>query len=568
MTDSVISKIFVRAFRASFGQASVCVARPWLVFTILFAVDKLALSLKPSVELGPLCRILVVSSAWSALVCSPYLLLGRWARRVYLPLAVLLLASDIVQWHVVSNFGILLSGFWMSLVLGTSPAEIKAYVESFVSLKTCLLLACGLGVVGFLCVFLRPFELRARRVALLFFCGMALGGVGFFAARNPRDLAAPVDFVKSNLACGLFVVDTIDQIPRMTAMFRIQGHPVVGGSPRPSPSAAPVGVFVLGESATRNRWSLYGYGRPTTPAMEAVANELVAFSNLVGVASTTCETMRLLLSEATIDDPVDMRCTLPQALAKAGFECVLLTAQGRMGMWRVLDGATKNMFDGFETLMFGGCSRLRFMADEQQSPYWYDDVLPEALAQELSRPCARPRVFFVHLLGSHFPPVNFVPPDFAPFPHESPEGEGQNDPSRNVNNYDNTIAFTDQVLGRLVGMLKARGGSSWMLYVSDHGESVDSPCFRLPSDPSVWEIPMVFWASDAYKDAHAELMAKARESTDAPLQSDLLFATILRICGVEGYESARPETSFESAPFGFRKVRKICEGAKVYESRR
>ena len=162
----------------------------------------------------------------------------------------------------------------------------------------------------------------------------------------------------------------------------------------------------------------------------------------------------------------------------------------------------------------------------------------------------------------------FYPPNFAAFEAEEVTRREEIVPSLNVNNYDNTITFTDMILGKIVGMLKARGGSSWMFYVSDHGESVDSPRFRMPSDPSLWELPMVFWTSPEYRSAHAGLMAKARAYTDAPLQSDLLFATILRICDVEGYESARPETSFESAPFGFRKVRKICEGAKVYESRR
>ena len=285
-------------------------------------------------------------------------------------------------------------------------------------------------------------------------------------------------------------------------------------------------------------------------------SELVVFSNLVGVAIGTDATMKLLLSEATLDRKMDYRCTLPQVLSRAGYDCVALTAQGG---FKFLDGPDA---------MFCGCSRIRFMLEEHKDLSWYDDVLLDAFAQELAKKSEKPRVFFIHLRGSHFPPAQFVPPDFGPFPHESQEGDNKIDPRKNVGNYDNTIAFTDMILGKIVGMLKARGGSSWMFYVSDHGESVDSPRFRMPSDPSLWELPMVFWTSPEYRSAHAELMAKARAYTDAPLQSDLLFATILRICDVEGYESARPETSFEAAPFGYRKVRRICDGAKVYERRR
>ena len=211
---------------------------------------------------------------------------------------------------------------------------------------------------------------------------------------------------------------------------------------------------------------------------------------------------------------------------------------------------------------------MRFMANEHGTEPWYDDVLLDAFAQELAKKSEKPRVFFIHLRGSHMQPADMVPASFGVFPGERLSGTDRIDPRKNVGNYDNTIAFTDMILGKIVGMLKARGGSSWMFYVSDHGESVDSPRFRMPSDPSLWELPMVFWTSPEYRASHAELMAKAREYTDAPLQSDLLFATILRICDVEGYESARPETSFEAAPFGYRKVRRICDGAKVYERRR
>ena len=275
------------------------------------------------------------------------------------------------------------------------------------------------------------------------------------------------------------------------------------------------------------------------------------------LASVFFFTMRLLLTEASVDNQNDMRCTLPQLLSRAGIDCRLLSSQERWG---------EN--DGFELFAFAGCREMSFMSDGRHGTDWYDDALLASFERELSKAATGPRVFFLHLKGSHFPPALNYPQDFAKFAREAVDAHSQIVPSLNVNNYDNTIAFTDMILGEIVEMLKARGGSSWMFYVSDHGESVDSPRFRMPSDPSLWELPMVFWTSPEYRASHAGLMAKARDYTDAPLQSDLLFATILKICDVEGYESARPETSFEAAPFGHRKVRRVCDGAKVYERRR
>ena len=107
-------------------------------------------------------------------------------------------------------------------------------------------------------------------------------------------------------------------------------------------------------------------------------------------------------------------------------------------------------------------------------------------------------------------------------------------------------AFTDKVLGGVVERLKRVGGPTWMLYVSDHGESVCARRFRTDTDSCLMEVPMVLWTSSEYRESHRALLEAARSVTGAALRNDLLFPTVLRLCDVDGYEGAR----FDAAPFG------------------
>lgn len=483
-----------------------------------------------------MARILATSSFWSLLALAPFPLLGRRARLVYLALAVLLVTSDALQWCCRLNHGMLLDGDWIGIAVASSWQEILIYLECFSVVKL-LLGLCGYAlVVALLAVaFLKLPVISVSAKSAVLSALMLLTALAFFAVKNRALMATPAQWLRQSLVCGNFVVDSVDGFRANMALRRIMNAPTICGTPRTTASARSVGVFVLGESATRSRWSLYGYSRRTTPCMDALSGELVAFSNAVAAANITAEVMRLMLTEATVERPADMRCALPQVLSAAGCECVLFSAQQHWGE-----------YDGMEPYAFAGCSEMRWLSEELKGREWYDDALLDFLDRKLAEPREKPLVVFLHLRGSHFPPSHNYPPGFGPFPGERVIGDALVRPALNVNNYDNTIAFTDKVLGGVVERLKRVGGPTWMLYLSDHGESVSARRFRTDTDRCLMEIPMVLWASSEYRESHGALLEAARSATGAVLRNDLLFPTVLRLCDVEGYEGSR----FEAAPFG------------------
>jgi heptose-I-phosphate ethanolaminephosphotransferase len=117
------------------------------------------------------------------------------------------------------------------------------------------------------------------------------------------------------------------------------------------------------------------------------------------------------------------------------------------------------------------------------------------------------------------------------------------------------------VLGEIIDRLKKKGGLSWMVYLSDHGET-PGKIMRTRSDRNLWEVPMIIWFSDEYKRVHPEVVAAVAAATKCPLQSDQLFQGILRIAGIT---PASPQEDFTDKRFKPRAQRKINCGKDVYK---
>jgi len=114
----------------------------------------------------------------------------------------------------------------------------------------------------------------------------------------------------------------------------------------------------------------------------------------------------------------------------------------------------------------------------------------------------------LHQQGSHGPAYHKRSPDaFKKFLPEC-AGAAVEDCTRDeiVNAYDNTILYTDFVLGRLIRLLESVTDrfDVAMVYVSDHGESLGEgglylhglPWLLAPNEQT--HVPMLMWLSDGF----------------------------------------------------------------------
>ena len=485
------------------------------------------------------------AAAWTAAALVPLWALGRRSRPFYWVAPPVWVFCTAAVWFFRLNFRTGLGGSWIGIVAGSSSDEASWFLRTYLGWNAALAFA-ALAAAAFALVRLASalerspsskIRCAAAAVAALLFYRYAMVSHGpfFFLWDSP---------------VATLLTDSAKEWPHYLSLRDMKARPAPadGLARAPGVDAACAGVFVLGESAARSHWSLYGYGRPTTPRMDAIAGELTVFHDLVSPSMTTASAMELILTTATLENRRDLRYTVAQIMRQTGYFAPLFSAQGR---W--------SQFDGVETFAFAGCEPMVFLEEDLPKP-WYDDALLARLDAALA-PTNRPTVAFLHLAGSHLPPGEKYPPDAAPFPHEDvPDGYVR----ISVDNYDNSIAFTDSVLGGVIDRLRARGGPAWMLYLSDHGESPASESWRTATDPDIWEVPFIVWLSPEYKARFPETAAALEKAATLPLQSDELLAGILHLAGVVGCGGGT-DRDFLDASFRPRAGRKVEDGRRLYK---
>lgn len=295
-------------------------------------------------------------------------------------------------------------------------------------------------------------------------------------------------------------------------------------------TARPLVLFlVVGETARAANFQLGGYARPTNPELNG-QDGLVYFDHVTACGTSTAVSVPCMFSNlgraAFKVDEAGGYTNLVDALAAAGFDVE----------WRDNNAGCK-----------GVCERVRQVSyaahsDAELCPnaYCYDEVMLQGLSARL-RKLTRDTVIVFHQIGSHGPAYHErYPPEFERFQPACQSNELQRCTAQEVvNAYDNTIAYTDHVLARLIATLRASADrvDGLLLYASDHGESLGEQGIYLHGLPYRFApdfqtgVPMLFWASEAYALRTGLDLNCARSMAGEPLSHDNLYHTILGATG-------------------------------------
>ncbi|MGA9519869.1 MAG: phosphoethanolamine transferase [Myxococcaceae bacterium] len=275
-----------------------------------------------------------------------------------------------------------------------------------------------------------------------------------------------------------------------------------------TPEEPEVYVLVIGESSRPDRWGLYGYPGPTTPRLSREPR-LLLFRDMLTQAALTQESVPLMITRNRIEAP-DERSgekSILSAYKEAGFKTYWLSTQQR------------DQFTGAINRYSGEADQSRFFERR------HDGILVDAMKKALEVSEPRSRLFFVlHTQGSHFVFRDRYPAARAPF---TPTGS---DHERMLAEYDNSIAYTDEVLSQVIGLLKARPGISALLYVADHGENLNDDDRELFghffNNEYDLPIPAFLWYSEAYAQAFPEKIEAAKANASRPLNTRVVFSTL------------------------------------------
>jgi len=180
----------------------------------------------------------------------------------------------------------------------------------------------------------------------------------------------------------------------------------------------------------------------------------------------------------------------------------------------------------------------------------YDEILLHGLQNWLDARKGDVAVI-LHMRGSHgpayfkrYPPAYQV---YTPVCETNQLGGCGRDSI--VNAYDNSIRYTDHVLGETIELLKRNSArfDTAMLYMSDHGESLGEKGLYLHGLPYAFapseqtHIPMVLWLSDRLRADDRISSPCVAGLRDEPLSHDNLYYTVLGLLHVQTkmYEPAR-----------------------------
>jgi len=242
-------------------------------------------------------------------------------------------------------------------------------------------------------------------------------------------------------------------------------------------------VLMIGESARRDHFSLYGYPKETNPytARDSVV-ALVADAS----ATYTSAGVRAILEPK---DSRELYEILPNYLERAGVD-----VSWRTSNWGEPPVHTKKY--------------IRIQDLREKYPHLdgrYDGILLAGLKDELLASDAQKIFVVIHGYTNHGPAYNTnYPAEFEVFtPVCNTVEMAKTSPEELNNAYDNSIVYTDYLIHSVIEMLReVPGRRRCVLFVSDHGESLGENNLYMHGVPMAMapreqiEIPFVVWSPD------------------------------------------------------------------------
>lgn len=343
-------------------------------------------------------------------------------------------------------------------------------------------------------------------------------------------------------------------------------------------------VFIIGESLQRNFMSLYGYYLPTTPNLQALeqSGNLIAFSDVVSPGAKTNDVLKYVLNfgnyESEKQRPWSANLDIVNLARLANYETFWISNQERYGQWAVASGASAQMTDHSDFTNQIPVYKYAYSLDEvmlpsiknfksgaKRSPLARKD---ESSAAEVNGTQKKDKFFILHLMGSH-PSYEFrYPKSFAKFSaadiSREPLDEGQ---KKELAHYLNTVAYNDFIVSEIYKIFA--DDNTLIVYFSDHAQSLYQYRGKLIHggiNRFTLEIPLIFMASDKFKEQNADLWARIAAAKNRPFLNDDLIHAIAEILEMTDLPEYDPARSVINADFNASRPR-IIEGVdydKVY----
>ena len=525
--------------------------------------------------------------------------LSFYSARLYKILAFTLLALNvafaIAQIFLIFSLELTYSHGTLDALVQTTPKEAFEFAHAFLNFK---LIAAFLALLVFVIVALR---LRVSQRVRMKLC-RAIKLVFLLSLLVFIVHAAFKSYVAKSSKMRASVIIALNKIPIYNFAFVTKdyfgadfksvrelqaGYQSIyaSHSHKTAPNRISNVVFIIGESLQRNFMSLYGYYLPTTPNLQALeqSGNLIAFSDVVSPGAKTNDVLKYVLNfgnyESEKQRPWSANLDIVNLARLANYKTFWISNQERYGQWAVASGASAQMTDHSDFTNQIPVYKYAYSLDEvmlpsiknfksgaRKSPLARKD---ESSAAEVNGTQMKDKFFILHLMGSH-PSYEFrYPKSFAKFSaadiSREPLDEGQ---KKELAHYLNTVAYNDFIVSEIYKIFA--DDNTLIVYFSDHAQSLYQYRGKLIHggiNRFTLEIPLIFMASDKFKEQNADLWARIAAAKDRPFLNDDLIHAIAEILEMTELPEYDPARSVINADFNASRPR-IIEGVdydKVYK---
>lgn len=332
-----------------------------------------------------------------------------------------------------------------------------------------------------------------------------------------------------------------------TSALRSQRKDFTFGATATRPGDAEVYVWVVGESSRPSNWSMFGYARDTNPRLRAT-NGIIAFPNMLTTAPHTSVAVPSMLSLQPITDwpSIVSQQSIIGAFNETGFKTHWLSAQDA------------DSWSGIIPQVASEAKRRRYF------DRGFDGSLLDEFRSVLKDAPLGSKMFIVlHTKGSHFNYERRYPTEFGRFTTASGSRRDQI-----VGAYDNSVLYTDWLLGEIISTLASRGVPAALFFASDHGENLLDDGNQLLGHAigNRYDLPTAAfaWLSDPMRRDWPEQARNIERNATGPLSLTNLSHSMLDLAGIhaKGFD---PQMSLAHADFAVRARSYIVRGELRHE---
>ena len=275
-------------------------------------------------------------------------------------------------------------------------------------------------------------------------------------------------------------------------------------------------IMVIGESASRDYMSAFtDYPDETTPWLSEKKHDphFILFPHSYAVVAHTVSVLERALTEFNQynDKQFYTSCSIIDIAHKAGYTTHWYSNQGHLGC-----------ADTPVTLV-ANTSGIAKWTKQNLNQIQYDESLLDYLDEVDPQ---KNNFVVIHLKGSHFNFINRYPQSYAKFSEP-----GKYDL---INNYIDSITYTDSILKRIWEYGKTKLNMQAMLYFSDHATIPDkrrSPNF---DGFGALRIPMFTYFSDEYIETFPNTFKTLKKHENYYFTNDLIYDLM---CGILNIQS-------------------------------